>query len=302
MHVEAVDLIRQDSYAKALPLLEKVYKDTPAEKRNRALVMNRAIVDVMQKRLIMRAIRDLTVYLTKHRDEDEPGTNLLGGALNVAVLESPKLVDGDVWQAGLHEWERRNYLLDHSRKGYRRWGAKWVTDAEYKHIEDLKEELRLALIDAQERTDRANTNANSLILQYQNAADAKYAYDYTRAYLMDYANRQTTNQWDALFAQQHAGALIEKSLGAAMEARRLGPEVAAAIQEFNKEFAKLIELQKKVIRPEWPTQFEPVDPSGSEAEQAIRSVNPVPVTQPAEKDFIPGFKPLPPPRKSLYKQ
>src|SRR5437660_1545250 len=67
---QAVALMRENKYDKAAPLLEKIYAATSPEQRSRGLVLNHAIVDLTRKVYVMRALRDLDQYLTKHRAED----------------------------------------------------------------------------------------------------------------------------------------------------------------------------------------------------------------------------------------
>src|SRR6266496_939354 len=135
LHVQAVALMRQNQYNQAADFLEKVYNAVALEKRDRALVLNHAILDLAQKRFVMRGMRDLSAYLIKHRDEDEPGMNILGALLNTAIVDQPTLKSGALWQSAFKEWDRRNYVLDHSRKGWRRWGTRWIDDDERKSIQ-----------------------------------------------------------------------------------------------------------------------------------------------------------------------
>src|SRR4051812_21196055 len=79
-------LMRQGDWVKARPPLEKAYLATPANARGRVMVINHAILDMTQKTYVMRAVKDLTTYLSHNRDEDEYATNVLGGVLNVAAF------------------------------------------------------------------------------------------------------------------------------------------------------------------------------------------------------------------------
>jgi hypothetical protein len=78
LHRQAVALLRDGKTDKALAAFDRVYNATPADQRSRPLVLNRAIFDMVQKRYVVRGLRDLTAYLTKHREEDELATNRAG--------------------------------------------------------------------------------------------------------------------------------------------------------------------------------------------------------------------------------
>src|SRR4051812_14823025 len=146
LHREAVELMCDGKYSKAEQVFDRAYDAVPAAQRSRPLVLNRAILDLMRKSFIMRGVRDLNEYLTKHRGEDELATNVLGAALNVAA-EDPRLKSSAAWQAAYREWDRRNYLLDHSRAGWRRWGTRWISDADTKARETQVADLRKAIDD-----------------------------------------------------------------------------------------------------------------------------------------------------------
>jgi hypothetical protein len=180
LHRQAVELMRAGKTAKAAQIFDRVYAQFPAERRTRPLVINRAILDLSQRSTIVRGVRDLSDYLVKHRAEDEEATNVLGAALNVAAGNS-RVKAGAAWQAASKEWERRNYVLDHSRPGWRRWGTRWVSENETKSREAHADELKRAIADQADYVDRLTDEAYSLGIQQQNALDTASAYGGTRA-------------------------------------------------------------------------------------------------------------------------
>jgi hypothetical protein len=295
MQIEAFDLMRQEQIRKAAPVLEKVYKETPVAQRNRALVLNHAVLDLSQKTYVMRAIKDLTEYLVKNRDPDEYATNLLGGALNIAVATDPKLKNGNLWQTAFREWDRRNYVLDHSRKGWRRWGTRWLSDADYAQIQAEIAGLKQAVKDQTDVANRAHNRATSLIEQYSNAVDAreksKYIIQYLQWQNQSFTLPQTLNLDPSSPNFRQVEGPVKDFSNAYMAAQQLGPEMHAAIQEVRNEMRKLKELEAKVVRPQWPTTFEPVDPTGPEADQPINT-GPPPTTGPVEPPQQ-GLRPLP---------
>jgi hypothetical protein len=303
LHTQAYELLLKHDYPKAKTPLEKVYEKTPSASRSRALVLNHAILDVTQKTYVMRALKDLTEYLTKNRDPDEEATNILGGALNTAVAVNSKIKSGDLWQSAFREWDRRNYVLDHSRNGWRRWGTRWIDDAEYARIQEQIKSLKQVVLDQQEVANRAYDRAASVSQQYTNAVNAKEQARYLVQYLQWYngtynlPRQLNTNPSDPNYLQFQPSAAVNNYTNAYMEAQRLGPEMEAAIRELNIEQQKLADLQKKVIRPEWPTRFEPVDPNGPEAETPIDN-GPAATSAPTEtQSDVPG-NPLLPPREN----
>src|SRR4051812_7345588 len=219
----------------------------------------------------MRAVKDLNAYLTKHRAEDEYATNLFGGALNVAA-QDPALKRADLWQTAFREWDRRNYLLDHSRPGWRRWGTRWVSDDEYKVIKAKQEELRQSVVDAQERVNRSSERAASLVEQYQNATKVRDAFASLASFLRSGSyNSQAT--WNLLAAGQTTPMQTAAAHFAEADAsmRQLGPDAELACKEYERDFRALLVLMNKVIRPEWPTRFEPVDPDSLETSKPPQS-------------------------------
>jgi len=68
MHVQAYELMRAEKFEKATPLLERVYRGVPVPtaQRRRALVINHAILDLVQRVNVMRAVCDLHAGAAGH--------------------------------------------------------------------------------------------------------------------------------------------------------------------------------------------------------------------------------------------
>src|SRR5438034_406927 len=81
LHRQAFALMRAGKFDRAGERLERLYRAIPPAQRSRALVLNHAILDLVQKRLVMRGVKDLVDYLTQHRADDELATNILGASL-----------------------------------------------------------------------------------------------------------------------------------------------------------------------------------------------------------------------------
>src|SRR5438045_1545419 len=62
LHAQAYQLMRAGQYQKAAAPLEQAYRAKPAAEQGRALLLNHALLDVMQKINAMRAVKDLRDY------------------------------------------------------------------------------------------------------------------------------------------------------------------------------------------------------------------------------------------------
>ena len=215
---------------------------------------------------------------------------MLGGALNIAARD-PALKQGPLWQTMFKEWDRRNYVLDQSRPGWRRWGTRWVSDDDYAKIKAQQEALRQSVYDAQDRVNQASIHANALITAYQNASNQYNAFGSLLGYLQNYTGTPT-NTWNQLTNGQGVAnqAAVQAFIDADAALIHLGPEVAGAVQEYQNQVALLQKLETTVIRPEWPTQFEPVDPNGAEAAKPGHLAT-QPATAPAVFKFGPSEDP-----------
>src|SRR4051794_18201074 len=75
LHRRAVELMRQGQWAKAVEPMARVYRAFPFEQQRRAVILNQAILDVKLKANAGRAVRDLTQFLSTHKETDELATN-----------------------------------------------------------------------------------------------------------------------------------------------------------------------------------------------------------------------------------
>jgi hypothetical protein len=258
LHRRAVEFMRANQYDKAGVLLEKVYAATPPAERSRKLVLNHAILDLTQKRLVIRAVKDLTEYLVTHRDDDEFATNVLAAALNVSA-DNPRWKRGDVWQNAYREWNRRNFNLDRSRPGYRRWGAKWITEAEQAELDARRAKLQGQIEDTREFISRTSFHIESLLAQQANARDVVQQTDQIRKWLWQVRANPTASPMDQARANYSDQAVRQNQWEAAAEAWKLDREARDAVRELGVAQVRLKELQGSFPKPEWPTRFQPVD-------------------------------------------
>jgi hypothetical protein len=282
LHRQAFALMRQGKFDRAGERLHRVYAAVPPDQRSRALVLNHAILDLVQKRLVMRGVKDLLDYLKQHRADDEVATNILGASLDMGAA-NPRVKSGPLWQAAFKEWERRNFILDHSRPGWRRWGVLWVSEQEQRTRELRQADLKQAVIDQADRIDRLAIHINSLIAQYQNAARTAVAYGNLSTYLqqvqvnptLDWLQRQTTGAGPAATSGQ--------TLGGWMSTREIDAEIQNAMLDLQVEQKRLRDLtaREEVFRPSWPTKFDPIDPDAPEPAAAATTMPAA--TQPASE-------------------
>src|SRR3954466_2295103 len=84
LHADAVALMRAGQYAKAGVLLDQAI-DASATVPTRALVLNRAIVDVAQKVNAMRAVKDVQQWLAGQTEPDERAVDVQCAAMQIAA-------------------------------------------------------------------------------------------------------------------------------------------------------------------------------------------------------------------------
>ncbi len=220
LHVQAVALMRQNQYNQAADFLEKVYNAVALEKRDRALVLNHAILDLTQKRFVMRGMRDLSAYLIKHRDEDEPGMNILGALLNTAIVDQPTLKSGALWQS----------------------------------------DLKRAADEQADVVNRAIFRLQSLAEQQANAFAEADKYNRLRNFLQQVQTDPLASPMQKASASQNGINFQANEMMSVAEAQRLYGEYSNEVMNLQQEQVKLRKLKTTVIRPDWPTSFDPIDP------------------------------------------
>jgi hypothetical protein len=312
-HQQAVEFMGQGRYDKAQEILDHVYQLTPANWRTRALVLNRAIIDVHQRKFAARALRDLADYLKANKGEDELATNVLSGALEVVASDTPKLKKDYLWQTAYKEWDRRNYNLEKSRPGSHRWGARWLSDEEFKQIEakqaEVKEKVeaqRLVVQSAAGKFDELTNqvaNAQNQKSQYESLRQSLYSQVTQGASPMGTAavyggtngiagtigvpsnggmvgpNRTPTINASDLYLAQFEDARLRDAIAQQGQViAKMNVEMRAAWDELVKQRLELSNIAAERPKPEWPTRFEPVDPSAPDPQPSTRPAS----SQPAE--------------------
>lgn len=134
LHQQAIDLMRAGQYPKAMPLIEQAYRATPAgQAPPRPLVLNRAMLDVMQKVNMMRAVKDLRDYLRLNPNPDDQATNLLGAAVQLAG-KNPRTQKTDLFQSAAQQLDVAVTTLEQTRANTKKWGTKWYSEGDFAHV------------------------------------------------------------------------------------------------------------------------------------------------------------------------
>jgi tetratricopeptide (TPR) repeat protein len=328
-HRQAVALMRAGKYQQAGEIFEKLYKISSPPTWTRAFVLNHAILDLSQKKLAMRAVRDLGTYLRSHPERDELATDLLGACLNAAVASAgDRIKHNPLWLNGQTEWERRNSELDHSRPGFRRWGSKWIAEKEYQAIEAKRNEISAAIKEQTEAIARWAKEGELLVLQQQEAMNAKETWRNARLFLEQAQRDPGPSVWSPtlpfpvpqpvqvqsnsnnppkLTAKNQivsSDALATREIDSWLDAQVLGGQITGIIRQINAGQTKIRELQKRyeAIHPTWTEpKLDPVDPDAPDpavakaAAAAIPPPNNFPgVTEPATPSTAPSALPAPP--------
>lgn len=276
LHVKAVASMKAGDMNRAREVLDLAWKRTPPERRSRALVLNRAVVDLSSPAFVMRGLRDLTEYLVAHPEGDELATNVLGSALDVAAYE-PRLRAGRLWQAALREWERRNEQLDGSRPGFCRWGPRWLSEQEYADLRARQKEWQKSIraqqkiVEAALHRVGASESRAAVGAEFVDRVPIEWPGNRDRLlqwrmkYQMTLAERkQVWKQEDAWKAREGA-ALRQQARANQRHAAEVGAAVARARADAQLELDLFDRLIAEQPRPEWPRAYEPVVPPAEDA-------------------------------------
>jgi hypothetical protein len=277
LHVQAVALIRAKDYARGGTLLHRVYQQTPVERRSRALIINHAILDLVQRIDVGRAVHDLAAYLTASDEPDEVAIDVLGASLNL-MAERYKGKLNPAWQSAMQVWDQKDAQLEQTRPGMHHWGTQWLDEEKFAWIQAGRDHAARQLIDQRKIVAKAHSDleltqqhiAELAALQpaysgvTPDAAAGGAAINGTPQTVInlpgkppvvvvgpDPNNGTDLNNVGAPDPQTQARQMAREDLPAKRQA-------LAAAQ------ARLVELENSQPRPDWPTRFDPVDPGASE--------------------------------------
>ena len=304
-HRQAVALMRAGRYQQAREIFDRLYRiSSPPSTRTRAFVFNHAMIDLTQKKLAMRAVRDLDSYLRSHPESDEPMTDLLGACLNAAVASTGDRVKrSPLWQSGQQQWLAQIVKLARSRPGFQRWGAKWITDKEYQAIEAKRNAISDEIRQQAESIARLAKEGELLMVQQQEAMNAKNTWRNARLFLEQAQKdpglsvwaptmpipvpapvqvQTNTNRPPELTAKNQIlsqDSLTAREVDAWLDAQVLGGQITGIIRQINAAQTKVRELQKQyeaIHPPVTEPHFDPLDPDAPDPAVAKAAAAAVP--------------------------
>jgi hypothetical protein len=248
LHEQAVAFMREERFDKATPLLNRAYNETPPAQRSRPLILNRALLDLVQKTNLMRGVKELNQYFTRNPAPDEQASNILGSLLELAA-ENPKWREGPIYAEAFREFARREAVLERHREGFKRWGPKWITQSEFDEIKAKDREL-MEQISAQANTvDRLRATFTTLSEQYERVA--KQARGFSN-------HIHVRKHDDPIVINPRPCALCEAMRVAQESVLDLNADLHAASGELSRASSRFAALQSRVTKPQWPRRYDPI--------------------------------------------
>jgi hypothetical protein len=269
LHAQAYQFMRAGQFDRATPLLNRAFNLTPPAQRDRALILNLALLELVQKQSVLHGIRELYAYMARHPKHDEAAMNILGSSLNVAV-ENPKWRDGPIYSAAYREFSRREVAMERLRPGFRRWGPRWITEEDWQEIKRKERELTRQMSELGEKMTRLDTDMKSATAQMAEARRRVSAFGWhshgTDPTVPVYIGSCTTCQ------QLEGLADVVNELMQGIHAESL------EMSDYRKRYDELKkELDK--LKPDWPASYDPIDPSAPPPPEPANP--PLPTTLPA---------------------
>jgi hypothetical protein len=126
-HIIAVAELKLGDVQKSKPPMDFVNN---SGKRNRSIILNSAVVDIVDKKTGVHAVNTLRAFVATH-PEDEQALDLLGSAIKTSTEEFPK-VD---MAAAVSDYNKANARLEKAKPGMKHWGAKWMTEKDFAEME-----------------------------------------------------------------------------------------------------------------------------------------------------------------------
>lgn len=145
-HQAAVAAMRMNDLEKAREMIDKALA---YGKTSKSLIINSAKLDIAQQNYVARAARELDKLLAVSVDEQT--LNLLGAACARAEQDPRLATQVKVFAAN---YEGYNKKLEATKPGMRRWGTKWMSEAEFQST-SRPQEIVSELTDAQARVKAA---------------------------------------------------------------------------------------------------------------------------------------------------
>ena len=271
LHAQAYQFMRAGEFDKATPLLIRAYNFTPPAQRSRALVLNLALLELVQKHSVLHGIRELYGYMAQNPKHDEAAMNIMGSSLNLAV-DNPKWRDGPIYSAAYREFSRREVAMEKLRPGYRRWGPRWITEEEWQEIKRKERELIRQMAELSEKMERLDTDMKSATAQMATARQRVSAFGW---------HSHGTDLKVPVYIK--GCVMCEQIEGVRETVNRLMQDVHAEQMEINGYRARYKELKDQLdkLHPEWPAAYDPIDPAAPPPPEPANP--PLPATTPTDE-------------------
>ena len=271
LHAQAYQFMRAGEFDKATPLLNRAYNLTPPPQRTRALILNLALLELVQKHSVLHGIRELYGYMARNPKHDEAAMNIMGSSLNLAV-DNPKWRDGPIYSAAYREFSRREIAMEKLRPGYRRWGPRWITEEEWQEIKRKERELIRQMAELSEKMARLDSDMKSATAQMATARRRVSAFG-------GHSHGTDTN-----VPVYIAGCITcEQIEGVRTIVNQLMEDIHAETMEISGDKKRYDELKKELekLKPEWPAAYDPIDPAAPPPPEPANP--PLPATAPIEQ-------------------
>ena len=248
LHEQAVAFMREEKFDKATPLLNSAYNQTPAAQRSRPLILNRALLDLVQKSNLLRGIKDINLYFTRNPAPDEEASNILGSLLELAA-DNSRWREGPIYAEAFREFARREAVLERHRPGFKRWGPKWLTQAEFDEIKAKDREL-VEQIEAQGRV------VNRLQATYATLSDQ---YDKAARQARGFSNHVHIRRYNDPVVINGKPCQLCEALRVAQESvLEINADLQAANGELRRATSRYAALQSRQTKPQWPRRYDPI--------------------------------------------
>ncbi|HLL90051.1 MAG TPA: tetratricopeptide repeat protein, partial [Tepidisphaeraceae bacterium] len=242
-HLAAVAHMKADQYDKARPLLERAMARSKP-KPPRDLTYNVAVLDLRQKTNAMRSVRELKAVFDAGGADDEPLLNVYGSLLKVVATTPAR--KSALFTAAAATYVKADAAIEAAHgDGRRRWGSRWVSEAEHAQIEERRAAVGAKVAAARERA-----------AAWDDRLDAAAA--------------------QAKVERARANANMPNSLASVLRQMEDAKDALARAR------ADVKAQEAKLPRPTWPKAYEPVVPGAAAAAVAAVDREGTPVADPAD--------------------
>lgn len=227
-HVMAAAYMRMGQFDKAREGTDRIYY---SGKKNRSIVINGAMEDIVLKRDAARGVKSLREYVMA-QPGDEMAVDLWGVGMS-EISETGKNVKAGEFE---EDFGKANTVLEGMRPGMKHWGMEWMTAHEFAPIE---QQIRVH----KDKADFIKHRLEDAVVDY-NSAEAKYK----AAMVVPMGNRGTLQQSQF---DDHVRADRARFAGEEADKARL------KVEEYQ---TQLADEEKEMPKAKWVMPMVPVEP------------------------------------------